>query len=215
MPGKKTFIAIGAVVVVILILAVGALVVYPMLNSGSSSSGTASPGATGGSPTVTPAPTSAVLSNTGVATITVKETTPPAIPSTGVFVHVNYIGSWKGTYGMPSDLQTAINSGDRYMEVVNATGQVTASLQKLDSSTKHALTVDIYRNGAVLATGTTSDAFGIVTVSADATKGVALAASATTAAATNGNTTVTAKPTTAAAVVTTSAPATNTTTTAH
>jgi hypothetical protein len=112
---------------------------------------------------------------------------------------------------MPSDLQTAIDSGDRYYEVVNATGQVTAAFQKQDSSTKHALTVNIYRNGAVLATGKTSDAFGKVTVSADVTTGVAPAASATTAADSTGNTTVTAKPATATTAVKTTAPAINTT----
>jgi hypothetical protein len=215
LPGKKTLIAIGAVIVVILIVAVGALVVYPMLNNGSPSAvSSSSSGASGGSSSGSSTPSSGTLTNTGVASITVKETIAPTVPVTGVFVHVNYIGSWKGTYGMPSDIQTAINSGDRYMEVLNATGPITAAFQKLDSSAKHALTVDIYKNGAVLATGTTSDAFGKVTVSAD-TGGAAPASSATATSAATGNTTVKTIPATTAAAVKTTAPAANTTTTAH
>jgi hypothetical protein len=211
MPGKKTLIAIGVVVVVILVVAAGALFVYPMLNKGSSGSSSGTTSSSGASPTGSSSSSSSTLTNTGIAAITVKETTAPTIPATGVYVSIEYIGSWKGTYGMPSDLQTAIDSGDRYYEVVNATGQITAAFQKQDSSTKHDLTVNIYRNGAVLATGKTSDAFGKVTVSADVTTGVAKAASATTAAAATGNTTVTTKPTTATTAVKTTAPATNTT----
>ena len=48
---------------------------------------------------------------------------------------------------MPSDLQTRTDSGARYYEVVNATGQVTAVFEKKDNSTKHDLTVEIYKNG--------------------------------------------------------------------
>jgi hypothetical protein len=211
MPGKKTLIAVGVVVVVILVVAAGALFVYPMLNKGSSGTSSGTTSSSGTTPTGSSSSSSSTLTNTGVASITVKQTTAPVIPVTGVYVSIEYIGSWKGTYGMPSDLQTAIDSGDRYYEVVNATGQVTAAFQKQDSSTKHDLTVNIYRNGAVLATGKTSDSFGKVTVSADVTTGVAQTASATNATAATGNTTVTAKPTTAATAVKTTAPATNTT----
>ena len=196
MPGKKTLIAIGAVIVVILVVAVAALFVYPMLNKGSSESSSGTISSSGTSTSGSSTSSSSTLTNSGVASITVKETTAPIIPATGVYVSINYVGSWKGTYGMPSDLQTAIDSGDRYYEIVNATGQVTAAFQKQDSSKKHDLTVDIYRNGAVLATNKTSDAFGKVIVSANVTTGVAQAASSTTAAAATGNTTVTAKPTT-------------------
>ena len=110
-------------------------------------------------------------------------------------------------------LQTAADSGARYYEVVNATGQVTAVFEKKDSSTKHDLTVDIYKNGAVVATGKTGAAYGKVTVSTVLTNGTAPAASATTAApASGGNASVTTKATTAAATVKTTVPATNTTT---
>ena len=74
---------------------------------------------------------------------------------------------------MPSDLQTVQSSGDRYFEIVNATGSIQASFQKLDSSTKHAMTVEIYKDGKLLTQGSVSLSYGTVTLSADATTGVA------------------------------------------
>jgi hypothetical protein len=74
---------------------------------------------------------------------------------------------------MPADLQTVQSSGDRYFEIVNATGDIQASFQKLDSSTTHALTVEIYKDGKLLTQGSVSTSYGTVTLSADATTGVA------------------------------------------
>ena len=74
---------------------------------------------------------------------------------------------------MPSALQTVQSSGDRYFEIVNATGSIQASFQKLDSSTTHALTVEIYKNGKLITQGSASASYGTVTLSADATTGVA------------------------------------------
>jgi len=212
LPGKNTLLAIVAVIVVILVVAAGALFVYPMLTSGSpaTSSGTSTGGSTG-----TPSGSAASPSKTLTAdAVVVKETTRPVIPAEGVYVYIDYLGSWKGTYGMSSDLQTAADSGARYYEVVNATGSITAAFEKKDSSTKHDLTVDIYKNGAVLATGKTGAAYGKVTVSADATTGTALAASAAAAPAGNTTAAATVAATTAVATVKTTAPATSTTTAA-
>jgi len=108
---SKTLFAIVAVIVVILVVAVGALFVYPMLTSGSpaSSSGTS----TGGSTSTSGGSTA--VSSTGLTAdkVVVKETTRPTIPVSGVYVYIDYLGSWKGTYGPPSDLQTAADSGSR------------------------------------------------------------------------------------------------------
>jgi len=216
LPVKKIVMGIAAVIVVILVVAVGALVVYPMLSSGGGGGNSAGSSA---SPAPTPGPSGSApaspgtLTNTGVASITVKETPAVVVPASGVFVEINYIGSWTGTYGMASDLQTEINSGDRYFEVVNATGKVTASFQKEDSSTKHPITVTIFRNGKALATGSTSDAFGKVAISADVTNGTALAQPASESPGT-GNATATTPPATPAPTAT-PAPAANATLTAN
>jgi len=119
--------------------------------------------------TVTPTPTP-----TPSVTISFPQTTTaPAVPTTGVYVRISYIGGWKGTYGMPAALQTVDKSGDRFYEIENAKGPVQATFEKLDGSTRHELVVEIYKNGQLLTSGKTSDAFGKVTVSADATTGVA------------------------------------------
>lgn len=196
MPGRKTVIAGVVIVVLIAVVAIGAVFVYPMLSSGVLSGDSSSGGSSSSSSSTT-------LTNTGVASITVKETTAAIIPVTGIYVHIIYIGSWKGTYGMRSDLQTAIDSGDRYYEVVNATGTVTADFQKQDSSTKHDFTVEIYKDGKVLETGTTKDAFGKVSISADVGGSAAEAEPASTAQATNRTAVATTITTTAAAVKTT------------
>ena len=219
MPGRKTLIAGGVVLFVIIVLVVGVVFVYPMLTSGNTGSSPAPSGNSGTSGSTGSGSTTGALSNTGVASITVKETTPPAIPVTGVWVRISYIGSYEGTYGMPSDLQqipgaSSPNSGDQTYEVVNATGTVQATIQKEDSSTKHDLVVEIYKDGKLLTTGKTSDAYGRVTVTAAtgiAASGNQTATSPAVTATKTGNATVTANPTTVVTTVKTTAPAANTT----
>ena len=104
---------------------------------------------------------------------TTQTTTAPAVPTTGVYVRISYIGAWKGTYGMSAALQTVDKSGDLFYEIKNAIGPVQVTAEKLDGSTRHELVVEIYKNGQLLTSGKTSDAFGKVTVSADTTTGVA------------------------------------------
>ena len=165
--GKKIVIAVIAILIVIVVVVAGAVFLLPMLTSGGL-------GATGGSSSGATVTTVATTSPVELApTLIVAETTTQPVPPTGIQVHVNYIGGYKGTYGMPSDLQTVQSSGDRYFEIVNATGSIQASFQKLDSSTKHAMTVEIYKNGKLLTQGSVSLGYGTVTLSADATTGVA------------------------------------------
>lgn len=215
-PDKKILLALGGIIVAVLLIAVVALFVYPMLTSGG-------PVLPSGSGDVTPKPTSSAVKPSG--TIVVVETKAPDIPATGVYVHVNYLGGFKGNYGMPGTLTTIPgNSGDRVWEVVNATGTVQAEFEKLDGSA-HELLVEIYKNGVLLTKDSTKIGHGTVKLSADTSTGIASApvssgsgspAGTTTpaAAVTTGaaaNKTVTA---TTAAVTTqaTTAPATNTTT---
>jgi len=202
MTGKKVFIAVG-VVIILIIIAVAGMLVYPMI----AGSGSSQPG--GSLPSSVPV-TTASSTPAPSGTLVVRETTPaPSVPSTGVYVHISYIGGWKGTYGMPSDLQTMELSGDHYYEILNATGPVEASFEKLDSSTRHDLIVEIYRNGGLLTSGKTSEGFGKVSVSADATTGVTQAPQVVTA-----NVTAASTPAitvTAVTTIMTTVPVTNTT----
>ncbi len=100
--------------------------------------------------------------------IVVAIATPATIPGTGVYVSVNYLGGFNGTYssgGVTTNVPGG--SGARQYQVANATGTVTAVFQKTDSTATHALTVIIYENGRQLATESTSAAYGKVTVTAN------------------------------------------------
>lgn len=223
MPGKKVFMAIGVIILLIVIAVVGVVFVYPMISSGSSSQpGSLVPSSTPSSTPSSSTGTTASSTPLPAGTIVIRETTTSTVvPATGVYAYISYLGGWKGTYGMPSTLLTVTNSGDRYFEIENATGPVQVTAEKLDSSTRHELIVEIYKNGGLLTTGKTTEGFGKVTVSADATTGVAQAPKTVTGTVTTTNpqTNVTTAKTTSpsgtnATTVTTTTPATNTTTSA-
>lgn len=165
MPGKRTVLTAAVVAVAIVLVAIVALVVYPMLTSGGSTTPS-------GSGNATPPPVSSTITPSG--TIVVKETQAPQIPPTGIYVHINYMGGFKGIYGIPDSITTVPgNSGDRVWEVENATNStVQATFEKLDGST-HQLLVEIYKNGKVLTSGTTTVGHGSVALSVDMITGKA------------------------------------------
>jgi len=166
-PGRKkgVFVAV-AIIVIILVVVADAVFVLPKLK------GTT----TNPSLSQTPASSQAASSQAAASSVTVAaaQTTAVTISQTGVWVHVNYLGSWKGTYGMPDTQVKITDSGDRAYEVDNANGTVTASFWKLDGSS-HDIVVEIYKNGTLLSHGVTSARFGKVTLSVDTTTGVAQA----------------------------------------
>jgi len=79
---------------------------------------------------------------------------------------VDYIGSYSGSYTSDGETTTIKNSGTRVYEISDATGTVTATVQKGDNTATHALTVSIYKDGTLLTSDSTSEAYGSVTVSA-------------------------------------------------
>lgn len=169
MPGKKTILTAAGALVVILLIAVGAVFVLPMLTSG----GLSIPSGPGDA---TPTPSSSSPTVLQQGTIVIRETPAPDIPATGIYVHVNYLGGFKGNYGIP-DMITNVpgNSGDRVLEVENATNStVKATFTKLDGS-PHELLVEIYKDGKALSSGTTTVGHGSVTLSVDMVTGIAAA----------------------------------------
>jgi hypothetical protein len=203
MPGRQTILTVAVALVAIMLVAAGALFVYPMLTSGGISS---PPGQGNGTPATTTSPS--ILKP--IVTPIVKETPPPVIPPTGVQVHVNYLGGFKGSYGV-SDIITTVpgNSGERVWEVENATNStVLATFEKLDGS-PHELLVEIYNNGKLVTSGTTTVGHGSVALSYSTATGIAAAP------VTSGGGTAKTTPAAAAttiAVVNTTAPAVNATT---
>jgi hypothetical protein len=167
---KKKIVLVIGIIVIILLAVVAAVVILPKMGSlGNllhSSSGSSSASASTTAAVTVP---STVDNSSAIFVVT---QTPVSIPQTGVYVYVNYLGGWTGAYGTSDNLQKATNSGEKEMEVVNATGNVTASFSKQDGSS-HAITVSIYKNGKVLSTGSTTAADGKVTLSVNVTTGVA------------------------------------------
>ncbi|MGB8219798.1 MAG: zinc ribbon domain-containing protein [Methanoregula sp.] len=173
---KKKIVLVIGIIVIILLAVVAAAVILPKMGSlgnllhSSSGSSSAAATAAGTAPT---APSTVDNSSA----IVVATQTPVSIPQTGVYVYVNYLGGWTGTYGTSDNLQKDTNSGEKDMEVVNATGvsatgNVAASFSKQDGSS-HAITVSIYKDGKLLSTGSTTAPNGKVTLSVNVTTGVA------------------------------------------
>jgi hypothetical protein len=165
---KKKILLVAGIIVIVLIAVVAVVVILPKMGSlgnlshgsGGSSSGTTTAGAS----------TTSAAGNSSASVIATQ--TPVSIPQTGVYVYVNYLGGWTGTYGTSDNLQKETNSGERDMEVVNATGTVTASFSKQDGSS-HAITVSIYKDGKVLSSSSTTAPNGKVKLSVNVTTGVA------------------------------------------
>jgi len=131
-------------------------------------------GTSSGSPssgsTVTAKPTT-IAASSGSASATTPAvvaatTTPVTVPASGITLKVDYIGGFTGTYSTNGETTKIKNSGTRIYEVANATGSVTAVVQKGDNTATHALTVTIYKDGSQLATNSTSSGYGQVTVQA-------------------------------------------------
>ena len=113
-------------------------------------------------PQTTPAPTG---TKTQVpVNFTVKPTKEVTVPVTGVFVKVSYIGGFSGTYGMNNEMQKVRNSGEKLYEIVNATGNVSATFNKEDGSTKHDITVELFKNGKSLVSAKNSTPFGTASI---------------------------------------------------
>jgi len=121
--------------------------------------------------TVTVKPTATASSSgsagaTKTPTIVIATTTPVTVPASGVTVKVDYLGGFSGTYTTDGVTTKIKDSGTKIYTVTNATGSVTAVVQKGDNTATHALTVTIYKNGNQIATNSTSAGNGKVTVQA-------------------------------------------------
>ncbi|OPX64160.1 MULTISPECIES: hypothetical protein [unclassified Methanoregula] len=154
-PFEKPWVIIAAVVGVIAVIVVALIFFMGDSNPGQASPGqqSATPGSSGQSAVV------------GVAPSVIRTQVPVTVPTQGVFVRVNYIGGFAGEYGMEGNMTATRNSGDRFFEVENATGTVSATFHKEDSS-RHEITVEIYRNGQSLQSAGNTSSYGEASVTA-------------------------------------------------
>jgi hypothetical protein len=117
-------------------------------------------------PQVTTKPTGSSTQQTQVpVNLTVKPTTQVTIPVTGVYVKVSYLGGFSGAYGVNNVMiKPTPNSGVKLYEIINATGNVSATFKKDDGSTKHEITVELFKNGKSLVSAKNSTPFGIASI---------------------------------------------------
>jgi hypothetical protein len=164
MPDKQTILTAAVVLAAVLLIAAGGLFVYPMLTAGGST--------TPGEETTTPV-TVTTTRPIVIGTVIPFQPTVRPVPAKGVFVHINYLGGFEGSYGMSDALTTVPgNSGDRLWEVENANGTVLAEFKKQDGSPRELL-VEIYKDGKTLTGGTTTVGHGSVALSVDTITGIA------------------------------------------
>jgi hypothetical protein len=156
-PFDKPWVIIAAVIGIIAVVIIALAFFMSGGLGGSASSG--KPGSPSGS-SASPQQTIVV----GVAPSVIKTQVPVVVPTQGVFVKVSYLGSFSGRYGMTSDLQKVRNSGERVFGIENATGTILADFSKEDDSSRHDLTVEIWKDGRAQKTATNSSGFGEVNI---------------------------------------------------
>jgi hypothetical protein len=121
-------------------------------------------------PSLKPTITTVTTTRSGISpspTPVFTVTTIVPISSEGIYIKVDYIGAFSGTYSVNGLQHTVRSSGTRLYQLPDATGTVSASLQKEDGTTKHALTVGIYKDGKLLRSDTISAAYGKVSITVD------------------------------------------------
>jgi hypothetical protein len=147
------------------LLLVMGIVMMGILAAGCTQSpSTPAPGTyTTASTTVVPATSQSSQVSVTYGSVTVPAATPLVIPATGVFVYVNYLGAFSGSFGAPVNMLPIQESGERLYPVDGLNGTVSAGFAKLDGS-DHPITVRIYENGQIMQAGTSSSPYGTVNI---------------------------------------------------
>jgi len=146
--GMPKFITYAIIAVVVIAIILGG---FALMKGGGAATPPVTPAATTvatpvpatSAPTVKPTPVSAAPTATPVST-----PTRAPVPQNGVWVHVNYDGSFTGSYGTPGSEASVTDSGDHFYQVPTLTGIVVASFTKNDGSADPIL-VEVYKNGAI------------------------------------------------------------------
>lgn len=170
---RGTLVTILVAVVVIIALAGGAFFSWTYLRGSGAGDGSGSPTSpdltqiTVPATTQTPIPVPTTPTPTPVLTTQATPVqTSVLIPQQGVWVRVNYPGTFKGTLGTAADQQPVSDTGDRFYSVPTSEGIVQAAIQKSDGSGGE-LVVEVYKNGSLIKRGTTTVPRGLVEIMAD------------------------------------------------
>jgi hypothetical protein len=147
---RRAFIAVTAIMIIILLIA-GPVVYY--------SSYRAPPGV------VEPAPIP-----THALQLT-PEITPVIIPTTGVWVRVEYPGNYYGWLGSPGALRGINSSGDQLYKMPESARFIQVNMYKQDYS-GNTLTVQVYREGKIINNRTVSVPGGSIEIIIDTKTGI-------------------------------------------
>jgi hypothetical protein len=156
-PGSRllTFIAVAAIILIILGIA-GVVVFYPQNLT---------------APRVEPTPLpTQTIQQTLQPTLVIPLPTAVIIPTTGVWVRVDYPRSYYGLVGNSGSMRGVTGSGDQVYKIYESEGIVQAQVQKTDN-TGDTLTVEIYRDGKVIGNRSVSIPRGSVELLIDAKTG--------------------------------------------
>jgi hypothetical protein len=156
-PGSRrlTFIAVAAIIIIILGIA-GIMVFYPQNLT-----------APQGEPTPLPTQT---IQQTLQPTPVIPLPTAVIIPTTGVWVRVDYPRTYYGLIGNTGLMRGVTGSGDQVYKIYESEGIVQAQIQKTDN-TGDTLTVEIYRDGKVIGNRSVSIPMGSIELLIDAKTG--------------------------------------------
>jgi len=117
------------------------------------------------SPPGQPAATAKATTAAASTAVIIPVATTVDTPDSGVFVKVSYIGGFSGKYGVDGVLESARDSGDKIYAINKTSGNVLATFQKDDGSSKHEISVEIVKDGKTLKFGSNTTAYGFVSLS--------------------------------------------------
>ena len=166
-PWDQPWVTIAAIVGVIAVLIIALVFFMSGGNAGVPASSGQSPSTQSTMATQAPSGASTpstTVSSAGINPEAIKEAPTADVPVTGAFVRVSYIGGFAGTYGINGEVLSVQNSGDRVFPLNATTGTVSATFHKEDSSTRHEIVVEIYKDGKALTFGKNSSAYGLVSI---------------------------------------------------
>ena len=149
-----------AIIAIVAILVVAAAALISFGKSGNTGIKTGGPG-----PTATA--TNAIGVQRTLNPDSIKVPTTVSIADTGIFIRVQYMGSYNGSYNADGEVHAIRNSGDRLFTVENSSQTISVMVAKTDRSAKQPLTVEVWKNGKLVKTAGTSDLFGQVNLTAE------------------------------------------------
>ncbi|MDD1704174.1 MAG: hypothetical protein LUP97_02940 [Methanoregula sp.] len=87
------------------------------------------------------------------------------VPSTGSYIVVWYPGAFSGVWQADNQSHEIQSSGHNLYSIENTGQEVSAVFRKIDESVKQTLTVELWKDGRVLASESTKALFGEIRVS--------------------------------------------------